>query len=69
MLDKIKCLYFNNHKQQKQHMEKTTKTTKQSQIKQLLSQDISLKEIAEQMKTNIAYVYKIKRDLKKQVSE
>lgn len=38
------------------------KTTKQDDIKAMLLEGKSVKEIAEAMKTNIAYVHKIKRD-------
>jgi DNA-binding CsgD family transcriptional regulator len=40
------------------------KKTKQQQIKNLLSEGKSVKEIFEITKTNIAYIYKIKRETK-----
>lgn len=44
------------------------KITKQNKIKDLLIQNISVKEISIQMKTNVSYVYKIKKYLNKEIS-
>ena len=44
------------------------KITKQNKIKDLLIQNISVKEISIQMKTNVSYVYKIKKYLNKESS-
>lgn len=37
------------------------KINKQNEIKRMLSENLSAKEISEKLKTNIAYVYKIKK--------
>lgn len=50
---KIKYLYFNMN----------TKN-KKSEIALMLSEGKSVKEVAEILKTNIAYVYKLKREMK-----
>ena len=43
------------------------KVNKQTEIKKLLAEGKSVKEIAELLKTNIAYVYKMKRETPKEV--
>jgi DNA-binding CsgD family transcriptional regulator len=41
------------------------KVNKQTEIKKLLAEGKSVKEIAELLKTNVAYVYKLKRQTSK----
>jgi DNA-binding CsgD family transcriptional regulator len=43
------------------------KVNKQTEIKKLLTEGKSVKEVAEILKTNIAYVYKMKRETAKEV--
>lgn len=43
-------------------MEKVNKST---EIKKMLLENKSVKEIAESLKTNLAYVYKMKREISK----
>lgn len=43
------------------------KVNKQTEIKKLLAEGKSVKEVAEILKTNIAYVYKMKRETAKEV--
>lgn len=43
------------------------KVNKQTEIKKLLAEGKTVKEIAELLKTNIAYVYKMKRETTKEV--
>jgi DNA-binding CsgD family transcriptional regulator len=42
------------------------KTNKQTEIKKLLSEGKTAKQISDELKTNIAYVYKLKKQLNKQ---
>lgn len=44
------------------------KVNKQTEIKKLLSEGKTVKEIAELLKTNIAYVYKLKRETPKEAA-
>lgn len=41
------------------------KVNKQTEIKKLLTEGKTVKEVAELLKTNIAYVYKLKRETSK----
>ena len=41
------------------------KVNKQTEIKKLLAEGKTVKEVAELLKTNIAYVYKLKRETSK----
>lgn len=41
------------------------KVNKQTEIKKLLAEGKTVKEVAELLKTNIAYVYKLKRETTK----
>jgi transposase len=43
------------------------KVNKQTEIKKLLTEGKSVKEVAEILKTNIAYVYKMNREMKKEI--
>lgn len=42
------------------------KVNKQTEIKKLLAEGKTVKEVAELLKTNIAYVYKLKRETPKE---
>jgi len=61
---KIKFHYFKQLKKNKME-----KVNKQTEIKKLLNEGKSIKLIAEELKTNIAYVYKLKKQLNKLVEQ
>ena len=68
MLLKIKYQCFNNksiinNKNKKQKI--MEKTTKSSEIKKMLTENKSAKEISLSLNVSVAYIYKLKKDLNK----